>query len=107
MAFADGGAAHCLTDQRGIATVDERGGKAHVHTVASGTHHADEASYRPVQPDEKSQPGACCGLFCISALTVEPYAPLALPVTASVDRFTFDAHIGGRGPDRIHRPPIA
>ncbi len=106
MAFADGGAAHCLTDQQGIATASEHGGKAHVHTIASGTHHADDASYQPAEPDEKSRPGTCCGLFCVSAISVEHDVQLATPVTSSLDRFTLDAHIGGRGPDRINRPPI-
>ncbi len=93
LAFGHGDKAlHCLSN----ADRMEHG----MHGGAAQDHHGDHGSL----PDKA--PG-CCGLYCLSALTLnaapaleahEVALPLALPALALP---------AGRVPDRLDRPPIS
>jgi hypothetical protein len=90
---ADPAPAHCLTeDHHGIAA-------GHTHDDGSTHRHSDTGD------DDRSPPGKCCGLFCLSALTpaIDFIANRHPPVTHLAPFFA--ANLSGRGSDRIDRPP--
>jgi hypothetical protein len=107
LAFTDGAvAAHCLTEQHGIAGSHNHDGSIHVHD--DGTthrHHESGAAHEHSDGDGKSPAGNCCGLFCMTALAGVAAVTLSTPA-----HFTFAApstdHLTGRDADRINRPPI-
>jgi len=109
LAFVDGAtAAHCLFDDHGIAKPHEAAVAAHVH--ADGTahrHHDAGAPHQSSKSDGDDYPATCCGLFCLTALTANPEAALAVTVRhSSIFSVSFEELVG-RGPDRINRPPIS
>jgi hypothetical protein len=108
LAFTDGAvAAHCLTEQHGIAGSHNHDGSIHVH--ADGTthrHHDSGAAHEHSDGDGKSPAGNCCGLFCMNALAAAAVM-LTTPAHFIFAAPTIDDHLVGRGPDRINRPPIA
>ena len=111
IAVASGAAAaHCLTDDhQGLAHVHAQGpvqGKPHVHADGAAHEHADDAAPAKDGDDPQIPAGACCGLFCFSAVTVDP-AMVERPVHASRVFAAPDDGLDGRGPDRINRPPIS
>jgi hypothetical protein len=111
IAFASGAAtAHCLTDDHhGLAHVhgqDHVQGKPHIHADGSAHEHADDAAPAKDGDDPPIPTGACCGLFCFSAVTVD-HAMVERPVHASRVLPVPDEALDGRGPDRINRPPIS
>ena len=112
--------AHCFTEQQlglhvhqpaaGYAQAGAHGHdhsqtQAHVH--ADGAKHRHGASHHSGTGDRNNDPAACCGLFGVTAMAVDPQLDLGAPsrhsalVPASFEELT------GRGPDRINRPPIA
>ena len=105
-AFADSATSHRLADHHGIVTVHEHGGKPHVHGGVNQHEAVDTASQAPEQQG-KSHYGSCCGVFCVAAIAVEPDVLVTTVFTGSVGLFPPDVDRGGRGPDRIHRPPIS
>jgi hypothetical protein len=109
IAFMDSArAAHCLTEMHGAAPAHME--QTHAHTHASGTAHAHDDRNVPQSrsdSDASAQPEQCCGLFCITALAIEPGAGLAHLVAFSTVAPAAAQALGGRGPERIIRPPIA
>ena len=105
-AFADrDAAAHCLTEPLGAA---------HVHQAANGDVHAEGVAHIHSDtgtPDEHSDANGksrnCCGLFCVTALSQELGPALSGPSPTGLTSLALDYELAGRGPDRIHRPPIA
>jgi hypothetical protein len=115
VAFGAGGhVAHCLTEEQlGLAHVHQAdvGGtheahaKPHVHADGS-THHHD-GTHHPGAPDNHNDQAACCGLFGLTAMAVNPQLDLAAPLRKSSLLPVSLARLTGREPDRINRPPIA
>jgi hypothetical protein len=90
---------------------------AQKHTHADGTthHHAnaaaqdDSANAAPPSHsggNDKNHDGACCGLFCISAIALDPGVILPAPPSFAADRAGRDDTPRGRIPGRLNRPPI-
>ncbi len=115
MAFGTGEhPAHCLTDEQlGVTRVQPAAGghvhadaHARTHVDADGrTHHYDGANH-PAPSDRDHDPAACCGLFGLTAMAVDPHLELGAPSRhSSIVALSFDK-LTGRGPDRINRPPI-
>lgn len=121
VALGDGGhPAHCLTDEQlGLPHQHQHddgpghvGAHAHgqplVHLHEDGTVHRHTNASRQSGPsDRDGGAGACCGLFGLTALAVDPQLDLGPPSRhASIFSMSFE-ELSGRGPDRINRPPIA
>jgi hypothetical protein len=116
LAFADSAmAAHCLTEQHGMAKPHDHGGKphdhggkAHVHDDGTAHHHGDHgAAADQSDTDKQGHSGSCCGLFCMSALAAEAAATLGDPLHFSLLAPAVSRDLASRGPDRLIRPPIA
>jgi len=115
VAFAPGGrAAHCLTDEQLGLTHVHRADVGHQHAAEhSTTHvHGDGAAHRhdgAPNPDGSGNghdPAACCGLFGVTAMAVDPQLDVgAPPRRSSILPISFDK-LTSRVPDRINRPPI-
>ena len=110
-----GDAAHCFTaDQLGLTHVHQpAAGHSHVealgnqHVHADGTTHHHDGSHHPGTNDRNDSPAACCGLFGVTAMAVDPHLELGAPSQASSILPVSLEKLTGRGPDRINRPPIA
>jgi hypothetical protein len=112
LAFADSAAAApCLTgDHHGVTQVhtqsDAHSHGVHVHGDGMAQKHSEPGV--PVESSDskqKSRVGACCGLLCFTAVTVDLGGVIGQPVHASATIPELDAALSGRGPDRIDRPP--
>ncbi len=106
--------AHCLTDEQlGLAHVHPAAAaQAHAdthadtHVHADGTMHRHDGAHHPGTSNGDSDPAACCGLFGLTAMAVDPHLDLGGPSRhSSIVALSFDK-LTGRGPDRINRPPI-
>jgi hypothetical protein len=106
--------AHCFTDEQlGLSHVHHAGAghahaeghaQAHVHT--DGTTHHHDGTQHPAPSRNGSDPAACCGLFGLTAMAVDPQLVLGAPSRhASIPPVSFE-ELTGCGPDRINRPPI-
>jgi hypothetical protein len=116
-ALALGGSAHCLTDVPVAAHVHAAKAKAEPHAHAAATthrhgdgtvhHHADKGA--PPQPatDDHAAGANCCGLFCITAIALDPAVMLPQPPAVLPEAPRLAEEHAGSGPDRINRPPIA
>lgn len=105
---------HCFTDEQlGLTHVHQAGaaqshaeGHAQAHVHADGTTHHHDGAHHPATSDHRNDPAACCGLFGLTAMAVDPHIDLGVPsrhssvLPMSLEKLT------GRGPDRINRPPI-
>jgi hypothetical protein len=107
-------AAHCFTDEQlGLTHVHRADvGHAHaaghvkVHVHADGATHHHDGPHHPATSGNGSDPAACCGLFGLTAMTVDPQLDLGAPSRHwSILPVSFDK-LTGRGSDRINRPPI-
>jgi hypothetical protein len=126
VAFGAGGhAAHCFTDEQlgfthhhgsdfSHGQVDAQVGlhghtppqlPAHVH--ADGSQHRHDADHHPATADGDEGPAACCGLFGLTAMAVDPHLDLGAPTRHSSILPISLQELNGRGPERINRPPIA
>jgi len=113
---------HCLTDQQLGLHVHQYAaghgqGHAHphpqahehaqAHLHAAGAMHRHGESRHPGPSDRDNDPAACCGLFGLTAMAVDPQLDLGMGWRkSSIVPLSF-AELTGRGPDRINRPPIA
>jgi hypothetical protein len=106
--------AHCFTDEQlGLAHAHRAAiGHAHTdahaktHLHADGTTHHHDAARHPATSGKRHDPAACCGLFGLTAMAVDPQLDLGIPSRrSSILPASFD-ELTGRGPDRINRPPI-
>jgi hypothetical protein len=105
---------HCFTDEQlGLAHVHQPGvghahmdghGQAHVH--ADGTTHHHGATHHPAKSGNSSDPAACCGLFGLTAMAVDPQLDFGAPARVSSIIPLSLEKLTGRDPDRINRPPI-
>jgi hypothetical protein len=115
MAFgADAHPVHCFTD--------EQLGRAHVHQAAAGHAHTDvhakthvhadgtpyhhDGAHHPAPSNKGNDPAACCGLFGLTAMAVDPQLDFGVPSRHSAILPVSFEELTGRGPDRINRPPI-
>lgn len=115
-AVALGSGGHCLTDDRAAAHVHKMKADVAPHTHADGTvhHHGGTPSVHDdantADPREHSKAddksGKCCGLFCISAIAVEPGATLLVPRWFATELPALAEALTGRDPGRLNRPPI-
>ena len=99
-------AAHCLTEPHGASHVHQPQSKVHVHADGVAHTHDDAGPQKPADAG-KDHGGACCGLFCVTALTHEPAPTLSAPLAAGLIGPGHQYELPGRGPERINRPPIA
>ncbi len=116
---ADDHAPHCLTDEQlGLPHLHDHGDRAgspiHVHRDIAMRRHEDVAgrrdagaSHRPAKSDGNDDPGACCGLFGVTAMAVDPELNLGADTRFSSVFAISIEELSGRDPDRIHRPPIS
>ncbi len=107
VAFGAGGhAAHCFTEEQlGLAHVHQAD-VGHVHVHADGTMHRHDGPRHHGTPDDSNNPAACCGVFGLTAMAVDPELDLAAPSReSSIVPVSFEP-LAGRDPDRINRPPI-
>jgi hypothetical protein len=112
LAFSDGAvAAHCLTEDHGFSNEHT----LHVHDQADvrvdavADKHADAVA-APTTHNEKKRDhhsGTCCGLFCHATAPNSQISFSSDRISQSVISPALDDHLTGRGPDRLHRPPIA
>jgi hypothetical protein len=107
-------AAHCLTDDHPAAHV--HAAQKHTHPDGPTHHHPDTAAHDDSENaafpshsggDDKNHNGACCGLFCISAIAFEPGVILPVPSSCAAGRADRADALNGRCPGRLNRPPIA
>jgi hypothetical protein len=78
--------------------------QGHIH--ADGTGHRHGETHHPGTSDRDSNPAACCGLFGVTAMAVDPQIELGAPSRhSSLLPVSFE-ELTGRDPDRINRPPI-
>ena len=108
-------AAHCLTDDHTAAHVHKAPAATTAHTHADGSlhHHPARAAHddagnlphKNSDADGKSHSGNCCGLFCFSAITLDPGVTLPAPPAFATEAPGPDDALAGRGPDRLKRPP--
>jgi hypothetical protein len=95
---------HCFTDEQLGLTHVHQPGVGHAH--AEGTTHHHDGTHQPAKSGNGGDPAACCGLFGLTAMAVDPQLDLGAPsrvssiIPLSLEKLT------GRGPDRINRPPI-
>jgi hypothetical protein len=98
---------HCLTDHhRGVSEARLQDG-IHVHGsihVGAIDNHADNST-KGGDGRLKCHAGACCGLFCCAAITVDSGATVVHPVHASLLFGALDERLDGCGPQRLGRPP--
>jgi hypothetical protein len=79
---------------------------ATTHVQADDTTHHHDGTHQPAKSGNGGDPAACCGLFGLTAMAVDPQLDLGAPsrvssiIPLSLEKLT------GRGPDRINRPPI-
>lgn len=99
----------CLMELQGLAGAHNHDGNSHQHADGAAYQHSDHASpQKSPDTDGKAHPDKCCGLFSVTALAVEPGLTLGVPAPVSSVTFAvIEDALGGRGPDRINRPPIA
>jgi hypothetical protein len=108
LAFSPNADAHCLMELQGVAAGRDHHGMVHQHADGVLHQNADHASpQKHSDADGKAHPDKCCGLFSVTTLAVEPGLALGVPAPVSVTFATLEDNLGGRGPDRINRPPIA
>jgi hypothetical protein len=115
LALGSSVAAHCLTEGPVAAHVHAAEATSHTHAAGSDDHHHDDAAAlgdddrgapQKHSGQDKGHAGNCCGLFCVSALALEPDTAIhAPPAASSVLSGLYDS-LAGRGPDRLIRPPI-
>jgi hypothetical protein len=106
--------AHCFTDEQlGVAHL-QPAASGHVHADAharthvhsDGTTHRHDGAHHPAPSDRDHDPAACCGLFGLTAMAVDPHLELGASSRHwSIVALSFDK-LTGRDPDRINRPPI-
>ena len=104
LSFADASAAmHCLSDDHRAAEKPH----APVHNHGLLQSHTNNGAL-PSGDVEKGKvaPGNCCGLFCVTALPASLHLAIGDPVHGSTPIPALQDYRDGRGPDRIHRPPI-
>ena len=95
-------ATHCLT----ASHVHQPQSKVHVHADGVAHTHDDTGPQKPADAG-KDHDGACCGLFCVTALTHEAAPTLSAPLAARLVGPGDQYELPGREPERINRPPIA
>ena len=101
---------HCPTDHHhGVSEPRLQGGihvHGSIHVPGDGVidKHADN-SKEGGDGKLKCHAGACCGLFCCTAITGDSGATVVQPVHASLLFGALDERLDGRGPKRIGRPP--
>jgi hypothetical protein len=109
MAFNGPAAAHCLTEQHGIASKHEHGTKTHVHADGTTHQHADPGqttgATQHSDGDGKSQPGNCCGLFCMTALSQEVAAFAVTAMNFTAHDPVLGSKLTGQVPEGLNRPP--
>jgi hypothetical protein len=99
---------HCLMELQGLAAEHDHHGNVHRHADGALHRHANNASpQKHSDADGKAHPDKCCGLFSVTALAVEPGVALSTPAPISVTFAMLEDALGGRGPERINRPPIS
>ncbi|MPZ55275.1 MAG: hypothetical protein GEU91_02015 [Rhizobiales bacterium] len=109
LAFMDSvRATHGLTDTHGAAPAQAEKGQGHTHRDGAAHRHAhDGVPEKSSEGDGSASADTCCGLFCASILAITPEVTLTKPVVFAALFPALDSAFGGRGPDRIIRPPIA
>lgn len=80
---------------------------AHQHVYVAGAAHDHDTSHHRGTNKADDDPAACCGLFGVTAMAVDPQPDLGAPSRGSSILPTSFEELNGRGPDRINRPPIA
>jgi hypothetical protein len=113
LAFTDGSAAaHCLfEDSNGAPHVHTRAVSAqvapHVHTASVTHRHVDVSGPVETGDDNQAAVVGCCGLFSAPAVSGDQNV-LVIDQGSALPTFpALDDDLTGRGPDRLHRPPIA
>jgi len=118
LAFTEGAQAfRCVTghhhQQRAAAAAHSPGAQAHdrnapvhVHSDGSAHRHGAANDSGANKTDENGTVGDCCGYFCVSAVPASPLPDVVPMLGMFIAVAAVDNGIGGRGPDRIDRPPI-
>lgn len=113
LAFTDGSAAaHCLfEDSSSVPHVHAQWASSqaapHVHTTSASHSHPDVSG--PIKSGDDTQAAVvgCCGLFSAPAISSKQNVLFAGQHLKSPAFPARDDVLNGRGPDRLHRPPIA
>ena len=102
--------AHCLTGPHGAAHVHHKSGAVEKHVHADGrvhSHSQSDATEDSPNADGQRHADPCCGLFCVSAISLEPHAILCVPVIENASLTHFEDFLSVRGTERISLTPIA
>lgn len=113
LAFIDGSvAAHCLfEDSDGAPHLHAKSASIqvapHQHITTAAHNHADISG--PLKAGDETQAAVvgCCGLFSAPAVFRSQTVLLVDRVPESLPFPTLDYNLTGRGPELLHRPPIA
>ncbi len=99
---------HCLADDDGFA-IHLHENEAHIHAAGAAHHQHANAGHTQKQThhDDADHLGACCGLFGVAAIIVEPASlPARTDLATALLATTQDA-MSGRQPGPLDRPPIS
>jgi hypothetical protein len=104
--------AHVLVGEP-ASTPDQVGGRlspehalARAHVHADDTTHHHDGTHQPAKSGNGGDPAACCGLFGLTAMAVDPQLDFGAPARVSSIIPLSLEKLTGRDPDRINRPPI-
>lgn len=82
-------------------------GAIHIHADGVVHDHAEHSPDQKSGTNGGSDPGSCCGVFCLNAISESRIPPVG-PLPATADCVVWaDSAGNGRAPDLIHRPPIS
>jgi hypothetical protein len=109
---------HCIGDLNAKAAPAVQQTAMHVHEDGTSHHHGHSAHDQSGAADHhsdagdkahdnKAHGGACCGLFCVSALAHDPGVTFGISTPASSAVATLVNGLTGDAPSPLHRPPKA
>ncbi|HEU5019031.1 MAG TPA: hypothetical protein VFT69_13800 [Pseudolabrys sp.] len=113
LAFTDGSAAaHCLLENAdGVPHVHAQKqtahGVSHLHAANIADNHAHVSGVAKIGDEVPVAAVGCCGLFSAPGIFRIQNVLFADVIDESPTFFVLDDDLAGRGPDRLHRPPIA
>src|SRR6266545_4893693 len=106
LALSDGAmAVHCLNIPDDMAVAHDHAAMGHDHDGAMHSHHDHGSAPKHHDHSGKTQPGDCCGVFCMSALANAGSIDVGHERIGSPEFLTPVIKLAGDDPDLPYRPP--